>query len=68
MAIIINARVGENLEQMIKRYKKEFKQRKQVKEVRERKFFKRRSLKRRVEVQQAIYRERYVANMPESSL
>ncbi len=63
MSIIIKASEKETLEQMLKRYKKESKKRKQIKEFRERRFFEKKSVKRRKKVQKAIYTEHFISKL-----
>lgn len=51
---------GENIERALKRYKRKFKNVKQLQELRERKHFSKKSVLRREEIKKAEYKEKYL--------
>ncbi len=55
--IIINVKEGESIDRALKRYKRKHRNIKLRDELRERKYFTKKSVKRRNEIQNMIYRE-----------
>jgi small subunit ribosomal protein S21 len=55
--IIINVKEGESIDRALKRYKRKHRNIKLRDELRERKYFTKKSVKRRNEIQNIIYRE-----------
>lgn len=51
---------GENIDRALKRYKRKYKNVKQMQELRERKHFSKKSVLRREEVKKAEYKEKYL--------
>ena len=58
--LIIQAKKGENIDRMLRRYKKKFDKTKVAKKVKSRLYFMKGSTLRRKEVLKAIQRERYI--------
>ncbi|MFY0602819.1 MAG: 30S ribosomal protein S21 [Flavobacteriaceae bacterium] len=56
---------GENIDRALKRYKRKFKNVKQMQELRSRKHFSKKSVIRREEVKKAEYKERYLRSKNE---
>lgn len=55
--IIINVKEGESIDRALKRYKRKHRNIKLRDELRDRKYFTKKSVKRRTEIQNTIYRE-----------
>ena len=60
--IIIEVKKDESIERALKRYKKKHKRVRITKELRERSYFTKKSVKRRKEVMNAAYREKHYGN------
>lgn len=61
--LIIPVKDGESIDKALKRYKKKFEKAGILKEIRERQFFEKKSVKRRQEILRAIYRQKYKQKM-----
>ena len=63
--LIVKLKKGENINRALKRFKVKFRNTQVIKQVRERQYFEKKSVKRRREVMNAIYKQR-VLNEQES--
>jgi small subunit ribosomal protein S21 len=63
--LIIKNEKGENIERMLKRYKRKFDKTKVIKELREREQFTKPSVKRRAQLKKAVYVEKKFGNKNE---
>ena len=59
----IEVKSGENIERALKRYKRKYKATKRLEEIRERKEFTKKSVKRRRTIKKAAYREKFLRNL-----
>ncbi len=57
--LIINVKQGENIERALKRYKQKVKKTKQLRNLREKQFFTKKSQLRREEIAKAAYKEEF---------
>ena len=63
----IEVKSGENIERALKRYKRKFKSTKRMEEIRERKEFTKKSVKRRKTIKKAAYREKFLRKLENES-
>ena len=56
--LIVKLKKGENINRALKRFKVKFRNTQVIKQIRERQYFERKSVKRRREVMNAIYKQR----------
>ncbi|GGX29297.1 30S ribosomal protein S21 [Aquimarina muelleri] len=56
----IEVKDGENIDRAIKRYKRKYRNVKQLQEIRERKHYIKKSTKRREQIKKAEYKEQYI--------
>ena len=63
--LIVKLKKGENINRALKRFKVKFRNTQVIKQIRERQYFEKKSVKRRREVMNAIYKQR-VLNEQES--
>ena len=56
--LIVKLKKGENINRALKRFKVKFRNTQDIKQVRERQYFEKKSVKRRREVMNAIYKQR----------
>ena len=63
----IEVKSGENIERALKRYKRKFKSTKRMEEIRERKEFTKKSVKRRKIIKKAAYREKFLRKLENES-
>ena len=56
--LIIKLKKGENINRALKRFKVKFKNTQVIRQIRDKQYFKKKSLKRREEIQNAIYKQK----------
>jgi len=61
--LIIEVKDGESIERALRRYKRKYRNSKMIREMRKRREYKKPSVRRRNEIQKAVYRERIKRDM-----